>query len=202
MLRNVRTALRALLVVAVPLLTACSAPGQFVWYTDVPAEHGHAPGELVVHIGDTLSVRVLGHEDMGVKQKVRTDGRIAIPLIGEVEAQGKVPAALRAEIERRLKDYIVSPSVMVNLDEQQPLNVAVLGEVGKPGMYVLEPTAGLAQALAAAAGLTEFAQRDRIFVVRQRPKPARIRFTYEAVSRNDSGAAEFALRTGDVVVVE
>jgi polysaccharide export outer membrane protein len=168
----------------------------------VPAADAVAPHELVIHEGDMLSVRVLGHDEMTVKERVRSDGRIAIPLIGEVEVQGKRPAMVRSEIEARLKAFIVSPSVMFNVDEVQPLTVVLLGEVGRPGTYVLDPSAGLAQALAAGGGLTEFAQRDRIFVVRQRPTPARIRFTYEAVSRNESRAAAFPLHAGDVVVVE
>jgi polysaccharide export outer membrane protein len=182
------------------LLTACSSLGEYLWYTDVPPPP--PASELTVQTGDTVSVRVLGHEEMSVKEKVRADGRIAIPLIGEIDVLGKRPAALRAEIEARLKDFIVSPSVMLNVEDVQPLAVAVLGEVGKPGMYVLEPAAGLAQALAASGGLTDFAHRDRIFVVRQRPASVRIRFTYEAVSRNEGRAGSFPLRPGDVVVVE
>lgn len=185
---------------AAVLLSACSDLGQYTWYTEVPPVP--PASELTVQTGDTVSVRVLGHDEMSVKAKVRTDGRIALPLIGEIEVLGKRPAALRSEIEARLKDFIVSPSVMLNVEDVQPLAVAVLGEVGKPGMYVLEPGAGLAQALAAGSGLTEFAHRDRIFVVRQRPAPARIRFTYEAVSRNEGRAGSFPLRPGDVVVVE
>jgi polysaccharide export outer membrane protein len=133
---------------------------------------------------------------------VRPDGRIAVPLIGEIDTQGKPPSAIRAEVEARLKDFIVSPSVMLSVDEVQALQVAVLGEVGHPGNYVVDPGGGLAQVLAACGGLNEYASHDRIFVVRLHPKPERIRFTYEAVSRNEAHAAGFQLHPGDVVVVE
>jgi polysaccharide export outer membrane protein len=199
MFRIVRTAVRALLGIAAGALAACSGPGQYVWFSELPAD---PTGALVVHPGDTVSVRVLGHEEMSVKEKVRPDGRIALPLIGELEAQGKPPASLRGEIEARLKDYIVSPSVMLSVDDVQALSVAVLGEVTRPGNYVVEPPGGLAQVLAASGGLNEFARRDRIFVVRRHPSPARIRFTYEAVSRNEGKAGSFQLHPGDVVVVE
>jgi polysaccharide export outer membrane protein len=149
-----------------------------------------------------VDVRVLGHEDMGVlKQKVRADGRISVPIIGDVEAHGKRPSALRAEIEGRLKDYFVSPTVTVSVDET-PVTIACLGEVSKPGVVPLEPGAGLGRALAQAGGLTDFAHRDRIFVVRQRPTAMRIRFTYEWVLHNEDHAAAFPLRAGDMVVVE
>jgi len=181
---------------------ACGGPGTFIWYSQVSPDQLAAPRDLVIHVGDTVSVRVLGHDEMTLKERVRSDGRIAVPLIGEVDAQGKRPAALRGELEGRLKDYIVSPSVMLNVDEVQPMTVVLLGEVGKPGAYTLEPYTGLAQALAMSGGLTEYAQRSRIFVVRTQPSPVRIRFTYEAISRDEGHAASFPLRSGDVVVVE
>jgi polysaccharide biosynthesis/export protein len=182
--------------------SGCPGPGQFVWFSDLPASTRQAPTEYLVADGDTISIRVLGHEDMSVHEKVRGDGRIALPIIGEVDARGKRPSSLRSEIEGRLKDYIVSPSVMLNVDEKQPISVAVLGEVGKPGQYSLDPNANIADALAACGGLTEYATRDRIFLVRQRPAPLRIRFTYDWVSRNEGQAASFVLQPGDLVVVE
>lgn len=206
MITLVRRALRASAPVVLAGLattaTACAGPGSFVWYSEVSPDQITAPKELVIHVGDTVSLRVLGHDEMAIKEKVRSDGRIAVPLIGEVDAQGKRPASLRSELEGRLKDYIVSPSVMLNVDEVQPMTVVLLGEVAKPGAYLLDPYTGLAQALAVGGGVTEFARRDRIFVVRDTPRPMRIRFTYEAVSRDEGRAAGFPLRPGDVVVVE
>jgi polysaccharide export outer membrane protein len=136
---------------------------------------------------------------MTIHEHVRFDGRIAIPLLGEVDARGKKPGSLRGEIEARLKDFIVSPSVILSVDEVQPITVVVMGEVTHPGAFPLPPNASLAQALAQSGGLTDFAQRDRIFVVRA---AQRIRFTYDAVSHNAAKAAEFRLLPGDVVVVE
>jgi polysaccharide export outer membrane protein len=193
-----RTLAAALLLGA----AGCSGPGQFVWFTDLPAAEIAPPLVFVVHAGDTVSVGVLGHPDMSVKQRVRPNGRIVVPLIGEIDARGKLPSSLKSEIEGRLKDYIVSPSVVLNVDEVQPMTIVLLGEVGHPGAFALEPYTGLAQALAVGGGLTEYARRDRIFVVRHEPKPARIRFTYDAVVNDEANAATFPLRPGDIVVVE
>jgi polysaccharide export outer membrane protein len=184
------------------LLAGCSGPGQFVWFSDLPPADLLPPHDFVIHIGDTVSVRVLGREEMTVKQRVRSDGRIVIPLIGEIDAQGKRPASLRSEMEARLKDFIVSPSVILNVDEVQPMTIVLLGEVNRPGAYPLEPYTGIAHALAVGGGLTDYARRDRIFVVRHDPTPKRIRFTYEAVSQDEANAAAFPLRPGDVIVVE
>jgi polysaccharide export outer membrane protein len=182
--------------------SACAGSGSYVWFTEVPPEMTSERAEYLISTGDILNVRVLGHEEMNVREKVRPDGRIAIPIVGEVEARGKRPGALRAELEARLKDYINVPSVMLNVDEPQPINVVLMGEVTRPGAYPLDPTAGLAHALAMGGGLTDFASRDSIYIVRQVPTPMRIRFTYLAISRNIGRAAAFPLHAGDLIVVE
>ncbi len=189
------------LVATGALATACS-PGHYVWYTELPPSARRGASDFVIAEGDTVSVRVLGHEEMNVHEKVRADGRIALPIIGEVEARGKKPAALRAELEGRIKEYIVSPSVLITVDDRQPLTITALGEVGKPGTYALDPSASVADALAAAGGLSDFAARDGIYVVRRRPSPLRVRFTYEWLSRNEGQAASFPLSPGDLLVVE
>jgi len=182
--------------------TVGCAAGEYVWFQQLPSDTTRATNEYVIGVGDVVSIRVLGHEEMSVKERVRSDGRMALLLIGDVEARGKRPSALKAELEGRLKDYIVSPSVVVNIDEVQPTTVLILGEVTKPGAYPLDQDPRLAHALALGGGLTEYASRSAIFVVREQPRPIRIRFTYEAISRNVGGAADFELHRGDLVEVE
>lgn len=181
---------------------ACMGSGSYVWFTELPPEMTAERSEYLISAGDILNVRVLGHEEMNVREKVRPDGRIAIPIVGEVEARGKRPGALRAELEARLKDYINVPSVMLNVDEPQPINIVVMGEVTRPGAYPVDPNAGLAHALAMGGGLTDFASRDSIYIVRQVPTAMRIRFTYAAITRNIGRAAIFPLHAGDMIVVE
>jgi polysaccharide export outer membrane protein len=180
----------------------CGSTGSYVWYQSLPPEAALQSNEYVIEVGDTVSIRVLGHEEMTLRQKVRTDGRLALLLIGDVMAAGKRPSALKAELEGRLKDYIVSPSVAVNIDDTEPLTVLALGEVAKPGVIPLEQDPRLARAIALAGGLTDYASRSGVYVVRGQPKPARIRFTYESIYRNIGGAGDFLLQRGDLVEVE
>lgn len=182
-------------------MIGCAGPGQYIWFEQLPSEARAPRDEYVIGVGDMINIRVLGHDEMSVHQRVRADGRLALLLIGEVEAKGKRPGALRSELEGRLKDYIVSPSVAVNVEESQPLTILILGEVARPGAYSLERDLRLAHALALGGGLTEFASHDGIFVVREEP-PVRIRFNYEAVRRNVGRAGEFQLHSGDIVEVE
>jgi polysaccharide export outer membrane protein len=182
--------------------SGCANTGQYVWYAQLPPQAEQQANEYVIAAGDTVSIRVLGHDEMTLREKVRSDGRIALLLIGDVIAAGKRPSALKAELEGRLKDYIVSPSVSVNIDEVQALTVLVLGEVLKPGVIPLEQDPRLARAIALAGGLTDYASRSSIYVVRGQPKPVRIRFTYESIYRDISGAGDFPLQRGDLIEVE
>jgi polysaccharide export outer membrane protein len=193
------------LALALPLLcgAACAGSGQFTWYRDLPrTEWGEASGEYVVGVGDSIKVQVYEQESLATATKVRSDGRIALPLIGEIVAAGMHPTNLAREIETRLKQFIVSPRAVVNVEESQPITVSVLGEVGHVGALTLEPSSGLLQALAQAGGPNDYADKSSIFVLRRSPEFRRIRFTYEALVQNQGGAATFPLHSGDVIVVE
>jgi polysaccharide export outer membrane protein len=204
-MRRLRVASAFLLVLG-NMVGGCAGAGEYVWFHQLTPETTRASNEYIIGVGDTISIRVLAsgtpREEMTLHQKLRADGRLGILLIGEVEAKGKRPSALKAELEGRLKDYIVSPSVSVNIDKAPPATVLLLGEVAKPGPYPIDQDPRLVHALAMAGGLTDYASRSDIFVVRTEPKPMRIRFTYETISRNIGGAGEFPLRRGDLVEVE
>ncbi len=161
-----------------------------------------ATSEYIIGVGDVVNIKVLGREEMSLRQRIRADGRLAMLLIGDVEAKGKRPSALKAELEGRLKDFIVSPSVVVNIDEAQPLSIILLGEVSRPGIYPLDQDVRLVHAMALGGGLTDYASRSSIYVVRSEPKPLRIRFTYDSIFRNIGGAGDFPMRRGDLVEVE
>jgi len=181
------------------LLLSCRATDKgFVWADTLPVPP--ADGPYLIVPGDTLAVRVFSQEGISGPAKVRPDGMITLPFLNDVEAAGLTPPALAQRIQARLKDFLVNPAVTVALQETRPLEVSVLGEVQKAGLYRLEPGAGVLAALAAASGFGEFADRERIFVVRNGTQ--RIRFTYAALSQARERAAQFRLRPGDVVVVE
>jgi polysaccharide export outer membrane protein len=188
---------------ALTSVAACSGPGQFVWYSRLPpTEWGSATGEYTIGIGDTLGIRVYQQDDLSITGKVRRDGRMSLSLVGEVMVAGKHPSELAHELEGRLKQFVISPRVTVNVEQSQPVTISTLGEVARVGSLTLEPPANMIQALAQAGGTTDYADKSRIFVLRQFPKFERIRFTYDAVLKNEDGAATFPLRTGDVIVIE
>lgn len=165
-----------------------------------PDEVGTA--DYVIVPGDVLSVRVFNQEAMSIpRAKVRSDGKISVPFLGDVSVLGKPPSVVAREIEAGLKNYINAPNVTVTVEEFQPTSVSMVGEVAHPGIIAVERNAGLLQALATAGGLTENASRDGIFVLREVPVPRRIRFTWESLTRSPPSST-FRLRPGDIVVVE
>jgi polysaccharide export outer membrane protein len=163
---------------------------------------GLTPAEYVINNGDTLSVAVWEQPNMSGKMRVRSDGKISLPLLQDIDAAGKTPSKLVTDIEASLKTIILNPRVTVVVEESKPPTIAVMGEVNHPGPVPVDPQTGVVQALAAAGGLTTFAHKDRIFVVRQTPAPVRIHFTYEELTRTAGPASAFRLRPGDMVVVE
>jgi len=192
--------LRSLLVIVAVVSTGCGSTGPFVWANQLRADEvGSA--DYVISAGDVVSVRVFGQEAMSTHAKVRSDGKISMPFLGDVSVVGKPPAEVAREMEAGLKNFINAPNVTVSVDESQATTVSVIGEVAHPGTVAIERNAGLLQALANAGGLTETASRDDIYVLRSTPVPRRIRFTYELLTKNPP-TSTFRLRPGDVVVVE
>ena len=181
----------------------CAGAGQYIWYGELPtAERSSLNADYIIGAGDSISIRVYEQEGISGDVRVRLDGKVALPLVGEVVAAGKRPAELSSELEVKLKQFIVSPRVTVNVSASQPIAITTLGEVGRIGAMTLEPPARLVEAMAQCGGPNEFADKSRIFVLRQFPTYKRIRFTWDAILRNEDGAASFPLRTGDVIVVE
>jgi polysaccharide export outer membrane protein len=202
-----RTTWAACVAASLFATVSCGGGGSYVWYSDLPkSEWGpttSAPtADYIIGVGDVVSVRVYEQEGVATTSKVRTDGRISMTLIGEVVAAGKRPTMLARELETRLKEFIVSPRVTVNVDTSQPVSIVMVGEFAHGGALTLEPPANLLQATALAGGPNDFADRSRILVIRRFPEFRRIRFTYDALLENQGGAAGFPLRTGDIVVAE
>jgi polysaccharide biosynthesis/export protein len=181
----------------------CAGAGQYVWFREMPeSERGGQAGDYVIGVGDSISIRVYEQEGLSGDLKVRRDGKIALPLLGEIVAAGKRPLELSRELEGRWKEFVVSPRVTINVTSSQPVVVTVVGEVSRVGTLTLDPPARLVEALAQSGGPGEYADKSKIFVLRQFPSYKRIRFSWDAVLHNDQGEAAFALRTGDVIVIE
>lgn len=181
-------------------LSGCGTTGPYVWADSLPAQAGEGDA-VTISDGDVIQVRVFNQDPLSTRERVRSDGKIAMPVIGEVMARGKRPAELAKEIQGRLKSVIVAPSVTVTLEQAADLKVSVLGEVRNSGIFQLDPGSNVLVALAAAGGLSDYADSDKIFVIRK-SLPQRVRFRYKDLRSADPKSVKFTLQPGDVVVVE
>jgi polysaccharide biosynthesis/export protein len=192
------------LVLAALLCGGCRHPGEFVW-ANAYAE-GKAPERAyVVHPGDVLQIRVYNQEAMTTRAKVRADGKISLPFVNDVKVAGLPPSAIVEDLQQRLKDFIVKPTVTVALEETKALSVSILGEVTRPGLYALEPGVTVLHALATAGGFNPYASTDGIYVLRQeegKSTPVRIRFRYHELIHVEGPSAQFQLQPGDALLVE
>ena len=124
--------------------------------------------------GDVLQVIVYGHEDLSTPANasnsspyvVRPDGKVSFPLIGDVNVTGKTVAQFREELANRFSQYLVTPSISVNVMKLGTTRVYVLGEIKRPGLYELEKSHKVIDALAKAEGFTEKSGKKNVFLVR------------------------------------
>lgn len=183
----------------------CAHTGSYVWVDDY-ARKAAAPAQTAYALGpgDTVTVKVLGHDELSTRAKVRSDGRITLPYLDDVEVAGQAPAQVAATLRERFAPYLAHPVVAVTLDEPHPFTVPVTGEVSRPGVYPLDLPAGVLQALASAGGLGQFAHEDQIYVLRRSDggAPVRIRFRYEDLARAEGQSGAFSLQRNDQIVVE
>ena len=195
----------ALLCLATGLATGCASLGEYVWVEASTPARIRSDVEVVIAPGDLLGVRISGQEGLSTRALVRADGRISLPLVNDQLAVGIAPATLGLLLNAQFKAFINNPVVTVVLEERHAEWVSVVGAVSTPGTFQLTRDAGVLQAVALAGGLTPFAHRDRIFLLRRegegRP-PLRIRFSYRSLLAAEPRSTSFDLRDGDVVVVE
>jgi len=152
--------------------------------------------------GDKLRIEVYKDPQLSQSVQIRPDGKITLPLIGDLDATTRTPLELRDTIAKALKEYITNPTVTVIVVEALASKIYVMGEVTHPGTMELHGPTTILQALAMAGGFKEFANTKDVKVLR--PKGDRgavetLRFNYKDVLNGD--AKPFLLRSGDTVVV-
>ena len=158
--------------------------------------------DYTLHAGDRIEVSVWKEEDLQRQVTIRPDGRFTFPLTGDVQAAGRSTEEVRTDIESRLKRYIAEPVVTVVVEEAAGSRVYVIGQVNRPGMFVMNPRLNVLQALSLAGGTTAFAKLDDISILRgsgtsQKTLP----FRYSHVVEGKSLEQNITLESGDVVVV-
>ena len=196
--------MRYVLVLAV-LLAACGArsfdPAIY------KAEPDPRNKELVLGVGDVLEIRVWEQKDLNADPTIRPDGTITMPLVGDLPAAGDTPSALKAKIKKALESYLKLPAgneITVAVKAWKSYRFTLEGEVGKPGVYTSDGYVTVGEAIAMGGGLTRFARRDGVTLLRTTPKSGKVRqipLDYDALASGKRLDMNIWVLPGDTIWV-
>jgi polysaccharide export outer membrane protein len=168
---------------------------------DKPADKPH-DNSFVIGNDDVLAINVWKEPDISRSIPVRSDGKISLPLVGEVQAAGLTPLMLEKDIATKLKSYIAEPEVTVMVQQVNSQKFNILGQVVRPGSYVIANSPTVLDAIALAGGFRDFAKQKSIYVLRQGSAgESRIPFNYKDVSQGKNMAQNTKLLPGDTIIV-
>jgi polysaccharide biosynthesis/export protein len=158
---------------------------------------------FVIGNGDVLAINVWKEPDISRSVPVRSDGKISLPLVGEVDVSGRTPLKVEQDIAAKLASYISEPEVTVMVEQINSEKFNILGKVTKPGAYSLTNAATVLDAIALAGGFRDFAKQKSMYVLRQKPDgtQARIAFNYKDVVNGKHPEQNIRLEPHDTVVV-
>jgi polysaccharide export outer membrane protein len=195
-------------VLAMVLLTALQAGlvgcfGHEVEYRGMSVP----PTEFLIGPEDVLVVTVWRNQELSKEVIVRPDGKISLPLIGDIAAADLTAQALAKHIADGLAEFMSTPTVSVQVKEINSYHFFVVGEVARPGKHVLKSYASVLQGISFAGGFTMFASRNNVHVLRNVKngqgvaRQIMIPVPYTDIVRGKNLEANFILKAGDVIVV-
>jgi polysaccharide export outer membrane protein len=170
---------------------------------DTPASKPH-DDSFVIGNDDVLAIDVWKEPDITRNPvPVRSDGKISLPLVGEVQAAGLTPLKLEKDIASKLKNFISEPEVTVMVQQVNSQKFNILGQVARPGSYVIANSPTVLDAIALAGGFRDFAKQKSIYVLRQNAdgSQTRIPFNYKEVVKTQSPAQNIKLQPRDTIIV-
>jgi polysaccharide export outer membrane protein len=188
-------------LVLIPAAAEAQAPRNARTAAPVTNTRAWANDEYRLGPGDKLRVEVYKDAQLSQSLQVRPDGKITLPLVGDMAAAGKTPIELRDALAASLKEYVNNPVVTVIVVEATAAQVYVIGEVASPGTLVMQGPMTVLQALAQVGGLREFADRDDIRILRKGTTGTirTIDFDYKRALKGET--EPMYLQPGDTIVV-
>ena len=159
--------------------------------------------EYIIGAEDVLEIMVWRNEMLSRPRiVVRPDGRISLPLIGDIQAAGLTPNQLKDYIEKRLKDYQELPTVTVIVSEINSYYIYILGEVRSPGRYQLKSNISVLQAVTLAGGFTNWASPNSMVVLRRSgEKEEKIRVRYKKIISGSRPEENILMKPGDTIII-
>jgi polysaccharide biosynthesis/export protein len=168
---------------------------------DAPVAAPLPPG-YVIGAEDVLSIVFWRDKEMSADVVVRPDGKISLPLLNDVEAAGRTPDQLRAQLIKAASKYLEEPTAAVVVKEIHSRKVFVSGQVGKSGSYPLIGEMNVLQAIAHVGGLLEYADSKNIVILRNEDgQERRFKFNYKDVVKGKNVLQNIMLKPGDTIIV-
>ena len=182
---------------------ALQIPAAAISGADAPTAMKPHDAAYVIGSSDVLAITVWKEPEISRSIPVRPDGKISLPLAGELQAAGRTPLQLEQDISGKLKAYITNPDVNVIVQQINSEKFNVLGRVAKPGSYLLASTTTVLDAIATAGGFQDFAKQKGIYILRSTPGggQTRLAFNYKDVIKGKHPEQNTKLQPGDTVVV-
>lgn len=170
--------------------------------TDTSAAKPH-DDRFVIGDDDVLAINVWKEPDISRSIPVRSDGKISLPLIGEVQAAGLTPLKLEQDIAAKLQNFISQPEVTVMVQQINSQKFNVLGQVAHPGTFIIANSPTVLDAIALAGGFRDFAKQKSVYILRQNADgtQSRIAFNYKEVVKGVHPEQNIRLQPRDTIVV-
>jgi polysaccharide export outer membrane protein len=156
------------------------------------------PNTYLIGSEDILNIRVWREPDLSGPVGVRPDGKISLPLLGDVQAGGETPEKLAASLTEAFSKFVTSPEVMVSVAAVNSKKYFISGEVARPGSYPLVVPTTVAEALAIAGGFRDYADKKNVMIMRG---PKRYKFNYRDFERGRALPQNITLENGDHIIV-
>lgn len=159
--------------------------------------------DYIIGSEDILAVNIWKEPEISRTVPVRPDGKITLPLVGDIQASGLTPRKLQDNIATGLRSYVSTPEVTVIVQEAKSLKFNIVGEIARPGSYPLSQPMTVLDAIAVGGGLRDFAKGSHIYVLRSNKDGSRGRlpFNYKQVIKGKKLSDNVELRPGDTIVV-
>jgi polysaccharide biosynthesis/export protein len=157
--------------------------------------------DYIIGPEDILLIYVWKEESLSQEVPVRIDGKISLPLVNDIQAEGLTPLQLKAVLTQKLKNFIENPTITVTVKEMNSYKAFVSGEVRQPGVYPIRSKMTLVRLMVMAGGFTEWADQKKILVVRKADGgEKRIIVDYKKIIEGD--APDMVINPGDVIIVK
>lgn len=158
--------------------------------------------EYILGAEDVIEISVWKEPDFSKVVTVRPDGKISLPLVGDIPAAGLTAEQLKEKIKEALTNYVEDPSVSVTVQQINSLKIFIQGEVARPGVYELKSNLTVLQAFSLAGGFTEWAKKDRVVIFRKDgERVVSIPVNYEKIISGEDPGQNILLQRGDTIVV-